>query len=68
MIPPGPSLPFPLTDNGILHRGQHVVVVARTRDNALAAARLLEIDYEAAAMQASRRLDVFSLARLAMRP
>jgi CO/xanthine dehydrogenase Mo-binding subunit len=42
--------PFPLQDNRIVHRGQHVaVVVARTREQAVAAARLVEIDYEAAA-------------------
>src|SRR3984893_6017516 len=46
----GPSPPFPLKDNRILHRGQHVaVVVARTREQAAAAARLVEIDYEEAA-------------------
>jgi CO/xanthine dehydrogenase Mo-binding subunit len=50
MTPQGPSPPFPFTDNRILHQGQHVaVVVARTREQAAAAARLLEIDYEAAA-------------------
>lgn len=39
--------PFPLKDNRIVHRGQHVaVVVARTREQAMAAARLVEIDYE----------------------
>src|SRR4029077_6185094 len=46
----GPSPPFPLKDNRILHLGQHVaVVVARTREDARAAARLVEIDYEEAA-------------------
>ncbi len=41
--------PFPLRDNRIVHRGQHLaVVVARTREQAAAAARLVEIDYEAA--------------------
>jgi xanthine dehydrogenase YagR molybdenum-binding subunit len=46
----GPSPPFPLKDNRILHQGQHVaVVVARTRERAGAAARLVEIDYEEAA-------------------
>jgi CO/xanthine dehydrogenase Mo-binding subunit len=43
----GPSPPFPLKDNRILHQGQHVaVVVARTREHARAAARLIEIDYD----------------------
>jgi xanthine dehydrogenase YagR molybdenum-binding subunit len=38
-----------LKDNRILYRGQHVaVVVARTREQAAAAARLVEIDYEEA--------------------
>ena len=47
--PLGPSAPFPLRDNRIVHRGQHVaVVVARTREQALEAARLLRIDYEEA--------------------
>ncbi|HEY2656048.1 MAG TPA: xanthine dehydrogenase family protein molybdopterin-binding subunit [Solirubrobacteraceae bacterium] len=42
--------PFPLRDNRIVHRGQHVAVVAaRTREQATAAARLVEIDYEEAA-------------------
>jgi xanthine dehydrogenase YagR molybdenum-binding subunit len=46
----GPSPPFPLKDNRILHQGQHVaVVVARTREDARAAARLVDIDYEEAA-------------------
>jgi CO/xanthine dehydrogenase Mo-binding subunit len=46
----GPSPPFPLKDNRILHQGQHVaVVVARTREHARAAARLVEINYEEAA-------------------
>ena len=46
----GPSPPFPLKDNRILHQGQHVaVVVARTREDARAATRLVEIDYEEAA-------------------
>jgi CO/xanthine dehydrogenase Mo-binding subunit len=40
----------PLKDNRILHQGQHLaVVVARTREQAAAAARLVEIDYEEAA-------------------
>jgi len=46
---PSPTAP-PLKDNRILHQGQHVaVVVARTREQAAAAARLVEIDYEEAA-------------------
>jgi xanthine dehydrogenase YagR molybdenum-binding subunit len=50
MTPLGPPPPFPLRDNRVLHRGQHVaVVVARTREHARAAARLVEIDYEEAA-------------------
>ena len=50
MTPIGPSPPFPLKDNRILHQGQHVaVVVARTREQAAAAARLVEIDYDEAA-------------------
>jgi CO/xanthine dehydrogenase Mo-binding subunit len=40
----------PLKDNRIGHRGQHVaVVVAQTRQQAAAAARLVEIDYDEAA-------------------
>ena len=47
MHPFGPPPPFPLRDNRILHQGQHVaVVVARTREQAVAAARLVEISYE----------------------
>jgi xanthine dehydrogenase YagR molybdenum-binding subunit len=39
--------PFPLKDDRVVHRGQHVaVVVARTREQAMAAARLVEIDYQ----------------------
>ena len=50
MTPLGPPPPFPFKDNRILHQGQHVaVVVARTREQARAAARLVEIDYEEAA-------------------
>ena len=46
----GPPPPFPLTDNGVLHHGQHVaVVVAATREQAAAAARLIQIEYEPAA-------------------
>ena len=49
MTPLGPSPPFPLRDNRIVHSGQHVaVVVARTREQARAAARLVETDYEQA--------------------
>jgi CO/xanthine dehydrogenase Mo-binding subunit len=47
MTPLGPSPPFPLRDNRIVHHGQHVaVVVARTREQARAAARLVRIGYE----------------------
>jgi CO/xanthine dehydrogenase Mo-binding subunit len=47
MTPLGPSPPFPLRDNRIVHRGQHVaVVVAQTREQARAAARLVRIGYE----------------------
>ena len=50
MTPLGAPPPFPLRDNRILHQGQHVaVVVARTREQAAAAARLVEIEYEEAA-------------------
>ena len=46
---PSPTSP-PLEGNRILYRGQQVaVVVARTREQAAAAARLVEIDYEEAA-------------------
>jgi xanthine dehydrogenase YagR molybdenum-binding subunit len=46
---PSPTSP-PLKDGRILYRGQPVaVVVARTRQQAAAAARLVEIDYEVAA-------------------
>ena len=49
MTPLGPSPPFPLQDNRIVHRGQHVaVVVARTREQALEAARLVQIGYKPA--------------------
>ena len=45
----GPPPPFPFKDNRIFHQGQHVaVVVARTREDARAAAGLVEIDYEEA--------------------
>jgi CO/xanthine dehydrogenase Mo-binding subunit len=47
LTPLGPPPPFPFKDNRILHQGQHVaVVVARTREQAAAAARLVEISYE----------------------
>jgi xanthine dehydrogenase YagR molybdenum-binding subunit len=47
--PLGPPPPFPLRDNRIAHYGQHVaVVVARTREQALEAARLVQIEYEEA--------------------
>ena len=47
LTPLGPPPPFPFQDNRILHQGQHVaVVVARTREQAAAAARLVEISYE----------------------
>jgi CO/xanthine dehydrogenase Mo-binding subunit len=45
--PLGPPPPFPLRDNRIVHYGQHVaVVVARTREQARAAARLVQVGYE----------------------
>jgi xanthine dehydrogenase YagR molybdenum-binding subunit len=44
-----PQLPPPLQDDRILHYGQYVaVVVARTAEQATAAARLVEVDYEEA--------------------
>jgi xanthine dehydrogenase YagR molybdenum-binding subunit len=47
-VDPSPTPP-PLKDDRILYRGQQVaVVVARTREQAAAAARLVEIDYEEA--------------------
>src|SRR4051812_44903409 len=50
MPPLGPPPPFPFADNRIAHVGQHVaVVVARTREQARASARLVEIEYEEAA-------------------
>ena len=50
MPPLGPPPPFPLKDNRIAHHGQHVaVVVAQTREQARAAAQLVEIDYDEAA-------------------
>jgi CO/xanthine dehydrogenase Mo-binding subunit len=46
MHPFGPPPPFPLRDNRIVHHGQHVaVVIARTREQALEAAQLVQIDY-----------------------
>jgi xanthine dehydrogenase YagR molybdenum-binding subunit len=45
----GPAPPLPLRDDRILHHGQHVaMVVAETREQAAAAARLVTIDYEQA--------------------
>ena len=45
-----PSARFPLQDAQILHYGQHVaVVVAETREQAVAAARLVAVDYAATA-------------------
>ena len=50
MTPLGPPPLFPLAGDRIVHQGQHVaVVVARTREDARAAAGLVEIDYEEAA-------------------
>ena len=47
MTPLGPPPRFPFKDNRILHYGQHVaIVVARTLEQATAAARLVRIDYE----------------------
>jgi CO/xanthine dehydrogenase Mo-binding subunit len=47
-VDPSPTSP-PLKDDRILYRGQiAAVVVARTREQAAAAARLVEIDYEEA--------------------
>jgi xanthine dehydrogenase YagR molybdenum-binding subunit len=53
-LAPGPmtelgpaSPPFPLKDNRILHHGQHVsIVVAETHEQAIAAARLVKVQYE----------------------
>ena len=46
MTPLGPPPRFPFKDNRILHYGQHVaIVVARTPEQATAAARLVRIDY-----------------------
>jgi xanthine dehydrogenase YagR molybdenum-binding subunit len=43
----GPTPRFSLKDNRIMHHGQHVaIVVAETREQATAAARLVRIDYE----------------------
>jgi xanthine dehydrogenase YagR molybdenum-binding subunit len=42
----GPSPPFPLKDNRVLHHGQHLaIVVAETAQQARAAARLVEVEY-----------------------
>src|SRR5882757_274728 len=47
-VDPSPTSP-PLNDDRILYRGQPVaVVVARTREQAAAAARLVDVDYEEA--------------------
>jgi xanthine dehydrogenase YagR molybdenum-binding subunit len=47
IAPLGPPPPFPLRDNQIMHYGQHVaIVVARTREQAVEAARLVQIDYK----------------------
>ena len=49
MTPLGPPPPWPFKNNRIVHQGQHVaVVVAGTREQAAAAARLVELDYEEA--------------------
>jgi xanthine dehydrogenase YagR molybdenum-binding subunit len=43
----GPGPPAPLQDDRVLHHGQHIaVVVAQTLEQATAAARLVETDYE----------------------
>jgi CO/xanthine dehydrogenase Mo-binding subunit len=43
----GPAPPPPLQDDRILHHGQHIaVVVAETPEQAAAAARVVEFDYE----------------------
>jgi len=45
-----PSARFPLKNDQILHHGQHLaVVVAESRDQAVAAARLITTDYDATA-------------------
>ncbi|HYZ00794.1 MAG TPA: xanthine dehydrogenase family protein molybdopterin-binding subunit, partial [Candidatus Binatia bacterium] len=45
----GATPPAPLQDDRVLHHGQHVaVVVAETLEQATAAARLVEVDYEPA--------------------
>jgi CO/xanthine dehydrogenase Mo-binding subunit len=47
MTPLGPTPPLPLEDNRVLHHGQHLaIVVAQTREQAAAAARLVKIGYE----------------------
>jgi CO/xanthine dehydrogenase Mo-binding subunit len=47
MTPLGPAPRYPFTDDRIVHYGQHVaMVVAETREQALAAARLVAVEYE----------------------
>ena len=47
MTPLGPSPQRPCRDNRILHHGQHVaIVVAQTREQAIAAARSVRIEYQ----------------------
>ena len=47
VTPLGPAPRFPLKDNRIVHHGQHVaIVVANTHEQAIAAARLVRVDYE----------------------
>jgi len=47
MTPLGPTPPFALKDDHILHYGQHVaIVVAETPEQAAAVARLVKIDYD----------------------
>lgn len=49
-VPFFPSARFPLKDARILHHGQHVaVVIAETREQAVEAARLVTVEYAAAA-------------------
>lgn len=50
VVPFFPSARFPLKDDRILHHGQHVaIVVAESREQAVAAARLVMVDYDATA-------------------
>ena len=43
----GPSPRYPFKDNRIVHRGQHVaMVVAETREQAVVAGQLIEVEYE----------------------